>query len=268
MASSDYVTVTTQFDALGRKTFASNPNAVLGTSYQFDELDRTTRIENSDGSFITQEYGTFLIEDLPGGGTTYHADTKVTDEEGHVSYTYTRLYGTHSDDGQVINVINDVNASQFKRNLLGNITEVIQGTYNFSTHRVENSLIRTYNYDSHQFLESVVYPETGATTYGRDAVGNLTSKQVSTSPITYYQYDGRDRLTDIDYPVGTPDILMEYDGNDNLTYTENSNGSWSYVYDDNDNLSQESLQLLDGSNLTLSFVYTYDGLDNRSTITL
>jgi len=61
---------------------------------------------------------------------------------------------------------------------------------------------RSNVYDTRFFLTQALNPEIGATLYGRDEVGNMISRQLGTSGITTYAYDGRNRLTSIQYPTG------------------------------------------------------------------
>lgn len=98
----------------------------------------------------------------------------------------------------------------FTRDILGLPTSVTQG-----------GITRTYSYNTRNFLVSETNPETGTTTYGRDEVGNMTSRLVGSSGVTTYTYDGLNRLTAINYPGTTPDVAISYDGNNNVTSINN-----------------------------------------------
>lgn len=149
---------------------------------------------------------------------------------------------------------------QITRDLLGQPKTVTMG-----------GKTRSYGYDSRYFLISRTDPETGTTTFGRDAIGNMTSKRIGTQPATQYSYDGRNRLIGISYPAseaaGVPDapsVSRTYDGNDQLLSITSGNVMRSYSRDDGDKLVQESLTI-DGATQTVG--YAYDGNEALSRIT-
>lgn len=228
------------YDGLGRKTFESNPGAMIGTSYMYDALNRLTRQTNADGTFQTHSYGP--------------ATTSVTDERGNLTtYTY-RSYG--DPDQQLLMAIATPEAS-------ANVT-IERGANDLMTAVTQAGLKRTYGYDSHNYLNSASNPETGLTTYGRDLAGNMTSKQVGASGITQYTYDALDRLTSTTYPGATPAITNTYNKNSKLLSSNSAGGNRSFAYDAADNLVQDSLAL-DGRVFTAHFAY--DGNDSLSSTT-
>ena len=141
----------------------------------------------------------------------------------------------------------------FTRDILGLPTSVTQG-----------GITRTYSYNTRNFLVSETNPETGTTTYGRDEVGNMTSRLVGSSGVTTYTYDGLNRLTAINYPGTTPDVAISYDGNNNVTSINNGVATRTFVYDDNDNLTSETLTI---GSLSFTAAYAYNALDYLSAIT-
>lgn len=228
------------YDALGRKTFESNPGASVGTSYGYDILDRPTVVVNADGTSQSIYYG---------------AGTKgITDERGIATgYAY-RTYG--NPDQQFLVYINapvaDASIS-ITRNTKDLVTAVTQGGF-----------ARGYGYNANYYLTTVTNPETGTTTYGRDAAGNMTSKSVGASGTTNYSYDSQNRLTSVTYPGATPAVTNTYNKTNRLLTSNTSAANRSYSYDGNGNLLSESLQH-DGRAFTA--VYAYNGNDQLSTIT-
>ncbi len=235
------------YDEHGRLVFESYPGsscgASTGTSYQYDALDRLTRMTHSDGSYVSYTY----LNDN---------EVRVRDERAHnTTYSY-RSYGD-PDQKELMRIESPESiTTDIARNEIGQITSVSQG-----------GLTRTYRYtnSSNPFLYSEIHPETGTTTYGRDAVGNMTSKRVGSSATTTYTYDGLNRLTYINHPSGTPDIDMNYDEAGNLVkiVAVGGNSSKDFYYDANDNMWRERQAI---AGVTYYVDYTYDSLDNLATL--
>ncbi len=230
----------TSYNAVGQKTFESYPGTTTsGTTFVSDILDRVTRVANADNTVKT---------------LTYLSSNKVRVRNERVidtTYTY-RSYGD-PDDKELVRIDAPESVTMIvNRNKLGQITSVAQG-----------GKTRTYNYNSLKYLTSIVDPETGTTTFGRDSNGNMTSRKVGVSSTTTYTYDDLNRLTNINYPGSTPDVIMVYDKNDNITSVSSNIAIKNFVYDNNDNLDKET-HIIDG----LSFLidYTLNSLDSINTI--
>lgn len=241
VTSNPQVTLTINYDALGRKTFESYPGSSTGTTFAYDVLDRITSVTNGDTTKATYAYFSGNRVD-------------VTNERNYVtSYIY-RAFGDPTQKLLVSIAAPEGVSTAIERDLLGHPTSVTQGGF-----------IRTYGYDpNNYFLISATDPETGTTTYGRDAVGNMTSRAVGNSGGTLFTYDGLNRLTFVDYPGSTPDVTMSYDGNNNLTVVDNGVARRTLSYDKNNNLSSETTAV---GAVSLSAAYGYDTLDSLSTIT-
>jgi YD repeat-containing protein len=233
------ITTTYQYDALDRKTFESNPGSTAGTSYQYDALNRITKITNADGSYRSIAYG---------------AGTKtLTDERGNATlYTY-RSYGNPDQQWLM-----SITAADTSANL-----SLTRNSNDLVTAATQAGFTRTYGYNSNFYLTSVTNPETGTTTYGRDAAGNMTSRSVGTSGITTFTYDGQNRLTATTYPGATPAVTNTYNKTNKLLSVNSSAANRSYSYDANGNLTNES-STVDG--ITFTTGYIYNNLDQLSTI--
>ena len=230
-----------QYNALGQKTFESYPGSSSGTSFVYDLLDRLHTITHADSSGKSFAYGV--------GNTV-----TVTNERAHATtYTY-RSFG--DPDKKSLSAINAPVSSasmSIARNGLDQITQITQA-----------GLTRSYGYDSRFFLTSETHPETGVTSFGRDPVGNLISRQVGGSPVTIYGYDALNRMTNIAYPSGTHSVALGYNKNNRLTAVSNGLAQRTYSFDANDKIDMESL-IVDG--ITFSPTYGYDGNDQLNTIT-
>lgn len=238
--------VTSQFDPLGRKTFASIVgNATIGHSFQYDMLNRPVKItHNADGSSRGFTYG------ASGGIPTL----AVRDERNQVTTHAFRAYG--DPDHTLVMAITAPVASasvSIERNGRGLVTSAIQG-----------GLTRSFGYDSHYFMTSTNHPEVGQTVYGRDEAGNMTSKQVGTSDLTVYEYDGRNRPWRVTYPNSSPSqVTNVYWRTDKLRSVTNAVAVRTYGYDKNQNLTSETLAV-DG--LSMAATYNYNANDQLASI--
>ena len=209
------------------------------------------RLEHPDGAFRSYAFGL--------GGL----QVSETDERGkQTDYIY-RAYG-HPDNSRVLkNILSPDNlCTLIGYNTLGQATYVHQGDIDPDSGGCLG-FTRYLTYDTRYFLSSEDNPETGITTYGRDELGNMTSRQVGASGVTSFTYDGRNRLTFTDYPGTTPDVTRQYDENDNLLRVENADSLHLYLYDANDNLDTEMIGI--GGN-TFTIGYTYNQNDALATV--
>lgn len=242
------ITQTYKVDALGRRVFASYPNSTLGTGFNYDMLSRPTYVFNefnpSDSSW--QSYR-----------KTDHFSygVQVRNENGWNFLYKNRSYGS-PDAKELMSIQTPMDfggpSTTITRNVAGQMTAVTQ-----------DGVTRSYGYDSRLFLTSMTEPETGLTTMGRDAVGNLTSRQVGISGQTAYAYDDRGRLTTITYPAGTPGVVKTYFKDDKLKSIDNGIAQRDYVYDTNKNLTSETLKV---GTKVFPITYGYDGNDAHASL--
>lgn len=232
------ITKNYSYNDLGHMSFESYLSSSLGDTYGSDVLGRIVSVTHGDGTGRSQSY-------LSGN------QTRITNERGYVTlYTYRSFGDPDNKDERALMRIDAPEgvSTVFARNILGQIGSVTQG-----------GITRSYAYyATNNFLLSVTDPETGITTFGRDPVGNMTSRVVGISATTGFGYDGLNRLTSIDYPGTTPDVAFGYDGNNNVTSLSNGVTSRSYGYDTNDNLLSESLSI---NGRTFNASHSYNGLD-------
>lgn len=235
------------YDAAGRKSFESYPGSATGTTYTYDALNRLLTVSHPGGTKKTLVYQSANR-------------VQVTNERSKVTtFTY-RSYGNPDERALMLIDTSVANADvTLTRDPISQILTIAQG-----------GKTTTYGYNTNKFLTTVTQPEIAVTTYGRDAVGNMSSRQVGASGTTSYTYDGLNRLTLTNHPGTTPDVQRTYDKNNRLTRLKTvDSGSVvltdrTYVYDWNGNLQTETLAL-DGR--TYSVGYTYNTKDQLATIT-
>ncbi|MFO1217592.1 MAG: Ig-like domain repeat protein [Burkholderiaceae bacterium] len=218
-------------DSLGRLVFASNPGSTtIGTSYDYDILDRPKGGKNADGT-------TWSI--------TYGPATKTVRNERQFSTTY--VYRAYGDPDQPLLMEVQPQLASAKVALTRNAKTLVETVS-------QGSLTRSYAYWPNGYLKTVTNPETGATNYGRDDAGNMTWRTVGASSTVSYEYDGQNRLWRVTYQDATPQVTKTYTRTHKLKTVSTSVAARSYDYDDNGNLTTEQL-IVDGRALTLMFGY-------------
>ena len=233
-----------QYDPLGQKTFESYPNSSLGDQFDYDQLGRLDKVTHTADNSIV-DY-------------SYLADNKISilDERNNSTVYEYRSYG-HPDNKWLVKVV----APE------GQTTEIVRLNSGAIDYVTQGGVTHDYGYNSYWQLTSETRPETGTTTYGRDLAGNMTSKQVGSSPVTYFYYDKLNRLKNIDYPSTTPDVSYIYDSVGNLKEVTNTagKGNWLYDYDLNGNLTTETISY--GYMIyTYRFKYEYNTNDALASI--
>ena len=154
--------------------------------------------------------------------------------------------------------ISQINASYPK------ITDPL-GNDTVYTYNNRNWLIKT-TYADPDGAGSLTAPET---TYGYDAVGNLTSVTDPLSKTTDYTFDNLYRLISTKLPdpdgagsLGRPETTYEYDAVGNLTkLTDPESNATTWAYDDLDRVTSETNALSDARS------YTYDAVGNVMWVT-
>ena len=233
------------FDAVGNRKYETYPNfsscsSTTRTNFTYDALNRLKRTTHTDGNYRETTYQSNNVQ-------------RLRDERGKLFNNSYQSYA-NPDQRELIGITGPENLSvSIGRNPLGQVTSINR-----------NGVNRAYNYGTSVFLLSESNPETVTTTYGRDAVGNMTSRKVGSSGITNYTYDDINRLELSNYPGSTPDVSVSYDNNSNIKTINSGIANLTYTYDPNDNLTKEQHNI-DNTNYFLS--YSYTGLDHLNSIT-
>lgn len=267
------------YDADGDLTTLTAPRGT--TTYGYDALDRETSIGYSDST--------------PGVTFQYDGDgnrTQMVDGAGTVTYAYDDL-------DRLTKVTRGSNAFTYGYDDAGNITsrtypDGLETTYSYDgDERLATAAFGGntvgYGYDAagnlvqmtrpagNGWTEARAYDHAGRLTqiedangsstlqrldYAYDAVGDMTSA-IGLSGSEYYEYDDRDRLTEVCYSApcasSTDTIGWTYDGVGNrLTETRSTTGTTAYSYDAADELTQAQ-----GPGGTTA--YTYDANGDQAT---
>ena len=281
----------TSYDVSGRVAFQSYPSsdlipAATGTWSFYDALDRVTSVKQDSelGQLTTStEYLTGFM-------------TRVTNPRGYQTLTQYVVYDqadTSAPNGITRSAGVDTQAIEIERDTFGAPKRIAQ-------RNIDGSLRadRYYVYDTYHQLCKTVEPETSATVLDYDAAGNLQWTASGLTALTGLNdcdtiaardsgrkvtrsYDGRNRLTSLEFPDGrgsqswqyTPDGLPSqittYNDPNNATPVVNAYGynkrrlltaesvsqpgwySWpiAYGYDANGNLSATNYP----TNLTVDY---------------
>lgn len=244
------IVTSTRYDLEGRKIFESYPGSTTGISYEYDALGRLVRETHQDGHIRLDHSGSI---------------TTITNERGHVRELLHQAYGAF--EGQKLTQVVELNVTG---DTPGNHVFVVEedGFGNPVSTRQGVSFVdfnyRYYGYDSRLYLQTETNPETGVTTYQRDAAGNVISKTVNgLNPITY-EYDDVGRLVKIDYPdqvdqlqtiMPSEDVVYDHDAVGNIIYSQKGGIVREFEFSDNGNLKKD-ITKVDGHVFTTEYLYT------------
>ena len=216
------------FKTCGPKYYtASN----IGDTSYYDNFGRVTQVYHKDNSRITYAYA--------GSSVT------TTDEASNITSLTYHAFGS-PDEKYLISVRDSIGTTtSYDRNILGSLTRITQG-----------SIVRSYTYDTKNFLTGETHPESGTITYARDNVGNVTAKTDALGT-KYFTYDRLNRLTKVQY--GSDIQYFDYDKADNRIGSTTSAADIDYIYDSANRLTHKTA-LIAGKTYTTR--YDYDNNDN------
>jgi RHS repeat-associated protein len=225
------VLTTTRYDGMGRAWFRSYPHDLttreVGVRSEFDALGRVAAQTNAyrpppvdacetpGACRVTSEYVANCVSTSVERGandvvTTWRCSTSYGDpQEGRLTQVYDAAGGLWT----------------YGYSTAGSLTSVIAPLAAGN---------RSYSYDSRQFLVSETTGESGTITYGRNAIGQMTSRSDG-RPVTvgYGHEDPLSRLRTVDYADGLNDVSMNYDRSNNLEHLSSARGgSFDYGHDE------------------------------------
>lgn len=251
------ITVTTDYDAVGRTLFESYPSSSAGTDgteLAYDALGRVIRSEHTvDGS--TVEY-------------TYLPDNRrlMVDERLNQTLEYFRSFGDPDQQDLVRTDSPEGVITTIDRYFRGDIRSISQEGGG-------SQLTRIYDLDNRYYPLQEDNPERPPHNFVFDSVGNQTLSRVGagTANNISYQYDDLNRLTLVDFPSGgssdvvsSADESRSYDPNSNVETISKGNTNWVYTYDEHDSPETEVLTV-DG--VSFNIAYLYDQKDALSQVT-
>lgn len=212
--NSDGVTITTRYDADGRKIYEGSPfrqgQSDIGTEIEYDALGRVTKRTKPGPSptFVTITYGpgTITIHDEKGRDTIQHLEAFGDPDE-------TRLVGVTDPAGR---------RWTYEYDTLGKLTKVI----------APDGKERRWLFTPQGWLASETHPESGTTTYGYagDSVGNVKTRTDAKGQTLSFGYDENDRLTTITGAEQPIEIVYEA-GSDNRIETRVGTDTTRFLYD-------------------------------------
>jgi len=257
--------VNTKYDTMGRVKFTSQPSTSSsernGVDTTFDGLGRITQSRENVAPFATTR-------------NTYHQGhrRRVTDPSGAWTDYYSYGYDGPNNNDYSAMLQYDKSSTLLRNTFIhkdarGQLNRIDQ--FGDLGGKFANGNQYFY-YDDQKRLCRHYVPEHGATIYQYDAAdqliayakgrpnqgcgnpGNIPAKVSLT-------YDTLGRVTKTDFNHGgTPDILKTYDANSNVKTVNRGRVNWSYVYNDDDLLTAETLKL-DGRTFQMNYVYNSEG---------
>src|SRR2546427_1258000 len=241
-SASGGINTSATYNVCGQKTYQSYPfvssGPDIGDRFAYDSLDRVTQVTHPD--LKTQAY------------SYANGNVAATNERG-ITVTYGYQAFGNPDEKRLTSVADAAGTTSYTYNAVSSLTSI--------TH--PGPLTRSFSYSTKNFLVGETHPETGSLTYGRDAVGNLTSKADGLG-VTFYSYDALNLLTVIDYPGTAADTTFAYDNGDNRTSMSSPPVAFAYTYDGANRLTQQG-ETTGGTTYTTR--YGYDGQGNVTNLT-
>ena len=261
------ISVDYRYDARGRRVFQSNPNSSLGLNFSYDDLDRV--VETTYPSYSGQSYS--VLTSYIGMRTTVRDSTDRFTSQFHRSFGDPReqqlmeVRQGRSTDGVSFT---STYRALVERNVLGQVTSLVKGR----SFGGIDGWTRSYGYNTNFQLISQTDPEVGTTTFGRDLLGNMTSKQVGSQPVISYGLDARNRVRTITYPdsenpqvAKAPNVTYTYLDTDVVESITSGGVVRSFSYDGADKITSETLVADPGRSYTIG--YGYNGNEALSSVT-
>jgi RHS repeat-associated protein len=262
-SATDFITTLQEYDDFGRVLRKSNPHRTQSesanwTTTAYDALSRVISLTLPDNTVITTAYS---------GNQVLSTDQNLrrrlsrSDSLGRLSETWEIRPSDSATESVSFPNHPDVTAgyaTRYSYDATGNLLLVTQRLGTAGT-----TQSRTFSYDSDGRLLTAVQPESGATSYRYDNVGNLTTKTDARNPAvtTTTNYDALNRITSRSYSDGTPTVTYAYDltvpnAKGRVTSVSSSVSTYSYTEYDALGLIRSTKQSTDGQDYIVD--YTYD----------
>jgi RHS repeat-associated protein len=268
-------TTTMSYNALGAKTFASEPASGAGTHFLgYDAFGRPSTVKSADGSLTYYGYAGVRTATRT---QWVQQRNQQTDANGHqvwVTGEFPAISKETYDGLGRLRLVKDPNGTltHYHYDVGGRLDAVLTTTGS-------GSQVRSFKYDGRAFLVREVTPEGGAVSYHYDARGHVTQRSTGAGTV-FAAYDAAGRPTALSSPSSAGSMQlrkMEYDTSANglgklavaHAYNWRSADSCAvpyevrqdFSYDGNHGrLSQETTTLLHGGTLEeWTQSYGYDG---------
>ena len=243
------------YDPVGNRTSVIDANGNT-TAYEYDELNRLTRITSPMGNETQFNYdglGNITERTDPNGNTTSYG-YDVLNQLITTSYPDgSNAVNQYDAAGNIVQISNtggigDITTYQYDalnrvistETNYGIFSKVVNYTYDNVGNRISLAApggTITWNYDALNRIVNVTDQNGGQTEYEYDGVGNRISMGYPNNIITPYEYDDANRLIDLITTSSTGDTIQrfayEYDPVGNKTMEIHEDGSYiTYEYDD------------------------------------
>jgi len=247
---------TIRYDAEGRLVYDGYPfsgttgegvcpsTGDVGTCIDYDELGRTRRKTNPDGTFRTFTYGP---------GTVTIADENAPTGRPSTAQAW-RAFG--DPDSRRLVSVTDANGSSwgYSYHALGELSSVV----------ATGGTVRIWTYNGQHRLSGETHPESGTTTYSLyDNAGNLKTKSTANGTTFQYTYDDNNRVSAITAGAKTTTISYEA-GSDNRAITSDGTEATTLSYDTAGRPASRTEAI---GPYVYTTTYGYDAADNVTSIT-
>ncbi len=223
---------------IGSLRSSLNSNLNLFTNYEYDGLNRITKVSNSIGQTTTSfKVGENIITDPNGNQKIYDYDI-----DGNLTLVKEMLGATQLVTRYFYNSLNHLTKIRDSKGNVRNFTYDLLGR-------------RTKAEDLHSQNDSYF----GIYEYKYDSVGNLTKKTTPLGDDIIYTYDSLNRATKEDNQ-NTPGIEFAYSydscvrGVGKLCLVSSATSSTSYEYNFNDGIKKE-IKFIDGATSSVEYIY-------------
>jgi RHS repeat-associated protein len=234
------------YDNISRIKTVTDPNGFELTYWEYDALDRPTKITYPDTVFDGGNNPTSKFKNINYSLYTPGIIDSETDRAGlTTSYEYdalNRLIKVQKPDG-IIKYEYDAN---------GNRTKLIDA----------DNKETQFEYTLDNNLSKKIYMDGKFIKYEYDKSGLLTKFTNSRNIEKEYSYDENHNLTSRDYSDSTPDVILTYDDYDRLDTMTDGIGVFDYGYDDLGRLSS-----IDGPWTDDTISFQYNELGQLKTLT-
>jgi len=217
------------------------------TTYVYNNMNRRTQAIYADGRIEQWSYDA--------NGNTLTASITIGSDVKTTAYEYDvrdRLSKETKPNGDVLSYTYDLNGNKL--------------SFSHKVSGAATGITTSYTYDAVNRLKTTTNHKGGVTTYSYDLNGNRSEVEHSNGLSTEYQYDPRNRLTDLSHKAADGSVVKSFGYTLHATgrrtkITENDGRVTDYVYDDLYRLVSE--EITDSVNGMHSSAYTYDKVGNR-----
>jgi len=235
-SASEGIKTNTNYNVCGQVNYRSYPydasTTQVGDDFLYDILGRIKKVTHPDNT--TQDYT------YPSGDTSVNNERNISIRYGYESFG-------DPDEKRLTSVADATGTTVYEYNTVGSLTKI----------RHPGTLVRSFKFNSKNFLENEIHPETGTISYLYDAVGNMRFK-TDGKGTSEFVYDAINRLKTIDPPGSSNSIGFTYDNADNRKTMSSAGSSHSYTYDQVNRLKSESVTI-DGESFLSKYDYDTQG---------